>query len=275
MGGEEDEAGDPGPRGLGTIVAPDSVEPGGGYASVRRVFRIVDTVSRDGSTLTAKHLAHELGTSLSTCYQLINILREEGYIERVPHNGGYRLGPAIEVLHDRERLHGVPGLVAPAIRDLARRSGRQACLAVLSAGEVCVVQVENPSPSPPVGIAPGLRGAAHALAVGKVLIAFTGLKGISDYIASHRLDAFTVNTITEPVALEAHLKRIRATKVATSLEEFADNLFDVAVPLETDDGWVQGAIGVFTTARRSSSEAGPMIELARRAAERAAQLLAP
>jgi DNA-binding IclR family transcriptional regulator len=53
----------------------------GGYASTRRVFRIVDPASREGPTLTAKRLARELGTSLSTGYQLISILREEGYIQ--------------------------------------------------------------------------------------------------------------------------------------------------------------------------------------------------
>ena len=245
----------------------------GGYASTRRVFRIIDTISRDGELLTAKKLAHDLGTSLSTCYQLLNILLEEGYVEKIPHQRGYRLGPAISLLHKRERVSDVAATVEPVINELGRRSTRQACFAVLSEGEVTVAQVTAPVRRPPVGVAQGLRGAGHALAVGKVLIAGTGLDGISEYLDTHDLEPFTSRTITDATQLEAHLKRVRLTRLATDFEEFADNLFDVAVPVITQDGAVRGAIGLFTTARRANSEVGPLSRIAQEAAEQASALL--
>jgi IclR family transcriptional regulator, acetate operon repressor len=254
---------------------PGEESPGWGtaYASTRRVFRIIDTVSRSGARLTAKKLAHDLGTSLSTCYHLLGILLQEGYIEKIPHQGGYRLGPAISLLNERNSRSDVASVVEPVIRELSRQSARQACLAVLSDGEVELALVETPPESPPVGVARGLRGAGHALAVGKVLVASTGIQGISAYLQHHRLEAFTARTITDPAQLEAHLKRVRFLKLATDLEEFAENLFDVAVPLETQDGVVRGAIGVFTTARRSSSEVGRLVQLAQRAAQQGSDLL--
>src|SRR5919107_1489783 len=73
------------------------------FKSVRRVFKIMDLVSQRGEDLTAKQLAHEIGTSLSSCYYLLNILTNEGYIEKVPHHGGYRIGSTISLLSTSSR----------------------------------------------------------------------------------------------------------------------------------------------------------------------------
>lgn len=260
-------------------VARGSRNDGGGppagelhHASTRRALRILDEVGRAGERITAKRLARDVGTSLSTCYQLLNILLEEGYLEKGSRRGGYRLGPAVALLKEGES--GTAASIAePVIRELCRRAGRTACFAVISDGDVTVTHVENPVKRPPVGVARGLRGAGHALAVGKVLVAGTGIRGISDYLRTHELEAFTRQTITDAAHLHAHLKDVRRTKLATDLEEFAENLFDVAVPVEAPAGTVRGAIGLFTTARRSSSEVGMLVELARSAArEMAAQL---
>src|SRR4051795_7457349 len=92
-----------------TPAAPATVTPLPGrshYTSTRRIFRIIDLVGRAGDGLTVKRLAGELGVSVSTCYQLVAILVDEGYIERLSHRAGYRLGPTIGVLFDRSRESG-------------------------------------------------------------------------------------------------------------------------------------------------------------------------
>ena len=48
--------------------------------------------------MTVKPLARELGVSLSTCYRLVNILVEEGYLQKASTRGGYGLGPAVAAL---------------------------------------------------------------------------------------------------------------------------------------------------------------------------------
>jgi len=238
------------------------------YTSTRRVFRIIDRVSREGGRLTVKALARDLGISLSTCYHLIGILVDEGYVEKLPRSAGYRLGPTISVLFERARRVGTAAVVEPVLHDLAHLARRTAYHAVLSsADDVVVTHVHQPPDCPPVGVPQGFCGPSHALALGKVLVAAGGVAAINRYIEHYELQAFTRRTITDPAKLEAHLKEVRTRGYATDFEEFAKNLYCVAVPVADASGLVSGSVGLATTANSPADELKRLIRLARRAAE--------
>ena len=243
------------------------------FKSVRRIFRIMDLVSRRGEDLTAKQLAREIGTNLSSCYYLINILTDEGYIEKVPHRGGYRLGPTISLLGESSRSD-FDSKIEPLVEELAQRTQRRAYCAVFSGGEMEVIQAKAPPKSPPLGVAEGFRGASHALALGKVLLAGMGSSYVEGYIGEHGgLEAFTPRTIVQPSVLHDHLNRVRLVGLATDFEEFAHNLCCVAAPVEHRRGKVEGAIGLSTTARLIHDEGRHLIEVVQWAAGEASTLL--
>lgn len=245
---------------------------GAKFESARRAFRVIDLVSRrDG--LTAKVLARELGVSLSTCYYLINVLIEEGYLERVSPRRGYRLGPAVPALHERYSRNDLSSTIEPVLDELARRSKRHAYFGILSDGAVTVTQVKAPQGSPPVGIVRGFHGASHGLALGKVLLAGTGAEGVRSYVEDFGLEAFTPRTITQPALFEHHLERVRERGIATDVEEFSENLCCVAMPVVGRGGEVAGAVGVSTSTRRFEGEARSLVELVRWAAGEASALL--
>lgn len=245
---------------------------GAKFGSVRRAFRILELVSRQEG-LTAKLLASELGVSLSTCYYLINILIEEGYLERVSSREGYKLGPAISTLHERRSEKDLSSILEPVVEDLAQRAGRHAYLGVLSDGAVTVPLVKFPFKSPPDRIVEGFHGASHALALGKVLIAGAGTEGVEDYVENFGLDPFTSRTIVQPERFRGHLEKVRAQGVATDVEEFDENLCCVAAPILGKSGAVEGAIGVSTTGQRFGEEAEFLVGMVRRAAAEATALL--
>lgn len=253
-------------------LSTDDSQAGPKFKSVRRAFRIMDLIQQEGKKLTAKRIARELGTSLSSCYYLLNILADEGYIEKVPRCGGYRIGPTVSLLH-QSRPGNKLEKVGAVIQELADWAHRQAYLAVLLEGEVTVIQVRTPPDSPPAGVAEGFHGASHALALGKVLLAGMGSEYVQQHIDNRGLEAFTPRTIVHPTQLHAQLNKIRMVGIAMDFEEFAPNLCCVAAPVENREGKVEGAIGLSTTTRRIGKEGAHLVEMVQWASKEASELL--
>ncbi len=242
------------------------------FNTARRAFTILDLISRHEG-LTAKALARELGVSLSTCYCLINILVEEGFVEKIAHRKGYRLGPAVSLLYSRARRLDVDSRVEPAVEELAARSNRHAYFGLISDDNIAITQVKSPPRKPPVGLVKGSPGASHALALGKILIAHAGPEGVETYADAHGLAAFTPRTVTDPGQLEAHLVEVRLRGYATDLEEFSENLCCVAAPIVDGKGRIEGALGISTNTRHFYNEPETLIELVSKAAREASTLL--
>ena len=221
--------------------------------------------------VTAKVLSRELGVGLSTCYYLINILIEEGYLERVSSRRGYRLGPAVSVLHERASADVLGSAVEPVIDELSLRSQRHAYLGLFSDGAVAVSQVKSPPKGPPVGIVRGFHGASHALALGKILMAHAG--DVEEYVDNFGLEAFTPRTIVQPDLFRLHLERVRRQGFAVDVEEFAENLCCVAAPIVGQSGEAEGAVGVSTSFRRFADDVHPLVKMVRQAADEASTLL--
>ncbi|HEY2637359.1 MAG TPA: IclR family transcriptional regulator C-terminal domain-containing protein [Solirubrobacteraceae bacterium] len=241
-----------------------------GHGAAWRAFRIIDRVSRGGEGLAPKRLAETLGVSPSTCYQLLNVLLDEGYLDKLPDQAGYRLGPAIETLHRRARRQSADGAVGAIVQALAERAGAPAYLGRLTEDEdVLVAEAAAPSGGPAIGVPRGLCGPAHALALGKALIAAGGVTSIDSYLERQALDAVTPQTITDPVQLEAHFKEVLARGYATEFEEFAKGQYCVAVSLLSDSGTVHGAIGLAVAGDPAHRDVPRAAELARGAAQEA------
>ena len=241
------------------------------FKSVRRVFRIMDLVSQRGESLTAKELTRELGTNLSSCYYLLNILADEGYIRKIS-GGGYTIGPTIPLLNKGSRSD-FDRRIEPVVKELAQRAQTHAYAAVLSDGEAVVTQAKAPKKRSYVGVVEGFHGASHALALGKVLLASAGAEFVQEYIENHGLEAFTPRTIVRPTQLHAHLNKVLMVGMATDFEEFAQNLCCFAAPVRSRSGKVEGAIGLSTTTRRVHGEGQQLMELVQWAASEATALL--
>jgi acetyl-CoA synthetase len=242
------------------------------FNTVRRAFCILDLISRNEG-ITAKCLAKELGVSLSTCYCLINILLEEGFVEKIPQRGGYRLGSAISLLHARARNTDVDARLEPVVEELAERASRHAYLGLLSNKDMTVARVSHPRTKPPVEPVGAGPEASHALAVGKILIGVAEPDVLEGYVEGYGLSCFTPRTITDPKQLKAHLAETSRRGYATDLEEFSENMCCVAAPIFGGSDAVEGAIGISTTARHFYKESSALISLVQRYAQEASMLL--
>ncbi|GFM19521.1 MULTISPECIES: IclR family transcriptional regulator [Mycobacteriaceae] len=181
--------------------------------AVDRALRIL-AVLGGGRRMSLGEISAAIDLAPSTVHGLVRTLLAHGMVQQEADSGRYRLGPAtlrlgnvyLDTLELRSR-------VAIWAEGLARRTGCAVRTAVLLRDEVVVVAHE-PRPDgtrqmPEVGIVIP----AHASALGKALLAF------SPEALTGPLRSMTGDTITDPATLAEQLVEVRATGIASEVEE--------------------------------------------------------
>lgn len=211
------------------------------------------------------------GKSTWTARYLLNSLCQEGFAERIAGTGVYRptrspsaLGPPAPTVQGHERTgpirisaprHGVDldGL-RDAMRELALRTRERVYLAVVEDDRMSIAEVVGRQGLPLLrGVDPALRGQAHALAIGKAMLAYGEPALRSRYLDGRPLERFTTATITEEHALARELEMVRRSGVAFDREEFREGFCCLAVPI-LQEGELVGSMGVAVPAPRFERE---------------------
>jgi acetyl-CoA synthetase len=203
-----------------------------GLSTVQAALRILAYLAEHPEGVEVKEVAQILGKSLSTAYALLNSLVEEGFA--VKGEGRYTLA----------RTKPVPqaqGFLEEALEELYLRTRERCYLALLTPEGVRLKTRGRQGQPNPLGET--LPPEAHALALGKVLLAH-GVLPVPPLFPK------TPYTLTDPLALEAELARVRASGLAVEMEEYALGLSALAAPLFGPKGEALGALGVVVPARR-------------------------
>jgi DNA-binding IclR family transcriptional regulator len=216
--------------------------------SVDRAVRILLAL-QGARTMSLGEIATSLALPPSTVHGIVRTLVAHGMVAQESATGRYRLGPAtlrlgnvyLDTLELRTR-------VAPWAEDLARRTGCAVRTGVLLLADVVVVHHE-PRPDgsrqmPEVGI----EIPAHACALGKALLAFTPDAEDPAPAGAGTRRSMTGETVTDPAQLGSQLALVRATGIATEVEEAVLGECGVAAPLGAAGGEVTGAIGLVVPA---------------------------
>jgi len=227
--------------------------------TVRRSLEVLDLVVTHSGEFTAKGLARRLGTSLSTVYHVINTLEDVGFVQPSGHGGGLEPGPAMARLHRSMGESASPAeRMKPLLREISDRTDTWSYLAVWADGDLEIADVQGRAGlREPPPLRKGFRGAAHALALGKVLLAPLDRSQWPARAREPVLESFTDHTIREPAGLARELAAVRRLQLATDREEFATGVCGIAVPLYGDDRRVV-SVGISLGERRFLRE-GPAL----------------
>lgn len=186
-------------------------------------------------------LSEALQMGKSNVHRILATLTHTGYVHPV---GGGRYEATLKMWE-----HGVQVLVRKDIRAarphliaLVSATGETAHLSVLDGTEV--VYVDKLDGEHPVRASPriGARAPAHAVATGKVLLAFQPLEAIREYYSL--LKRFTPKTITTAAALDRALDEVRREGVGTNVEGWQKGVCGIAAPIRNSAGDVIAAIGI-------------------------------
>jgi acetyl-CoA synthetase len=245
-----------------------------GLSTARASVQVTWLLAARPEGIRADDVAEELGKSVSTAYNLLVSLCDEGIA--VHHSGGlYRLAPAFRemVAHGILKPHSGPQDLSAAVGDLLARSHRRSYLGVVRAGELHVV-LERGSQGMPKLPGLGTRTGAdcHALALGKVVLAMAPAEVVERYVGAG-LRRVSSHTITDPDALRHELREVRLRGFAVEREEFADDFCGIAAPVLDRRGRFLAVIGISMTRRAFDDEhetlAPAVVEVARTAGARA------
>jgi len=182
-------------------------------------------------------------------------LESEHLVLPMARNGGYRLGPGVLRLTTSTYAH-LAAAMRPALVGLASGIDDNVDLAVLSGGEVIVVDQISSSQRLQAVTEVGGIFPAHASCVGKVLLANLSDPEIGELLATP-LTRYTPNTLTEPDALLADIDRTRRNGISYDREEHDIGISAVATSVRSPMGIMQ-AVSIVAPTHRFETAATTM-----------------
>jgi DNA-binding IclR family transcriptional regulator len=218
-----------------------------GLSTAHSVLQVLSFLEQHPDGVRAEEVSEFVGKSGSTAYHLLASLVDEGF---AVHAGGlYRARGEIAApaRSDRHALED-------AVDDLFLRSHKRCYLGVVRGGaiEISVVRGRQGIARMP-GLGTQITDNAHALAMGKVVLARLRPEALARYVGSG-LTSYTPSTITSPAELAHELQRVRADGYAVEREEFDLDFCCIAAPALDDHGRLAGVLGLSASTRAFDSE---------------------
>lgn len=230
--------------------------------TARAVLRVLRFMASQPLGVRTEEVAQFLDKSAATASYLLNSLCQEGYALREP-DGRYRL-------IERDSRSGAPSGHAlreagprpgDAVDELYGRTAQRSYLATLGEHAMVVQEARGRQGLPKIpDLTPNISAEAHALALGKALLAFGPADALETYVDAFGLGRFTPFTSTDQEALAAELEHVRQVGYAVDREEFAPGFCCVAAPVLDGSGELLGALALSVTAGRFAVQAPALIE---------------
>ncbi len=244
--------------------------------SLRKGLEVIDCFARQESWSLAE-LVGVLQQSKPTIFRILHTLEGAGYVEKHDRTGRYTLGHRIRALGPAgsrdEQLRWQS--LAP-LQDLSAATGETAHVAVLYDGEAVCVQVAEGTRLVRMRAFVGKRTAAHASALGKVLLAALPDERVAAIMARRKLVRFTARTIGDLPSLQTALAAVRAHGFALDDQEMEDGLRCLGVPIADADGRIVAALAVSAPAARlEDARIAALLPVLRDTAGRIARIIAP
>ncbi|HZJ50109.1 MAG TPA: IclR family transcriptional regulator [Actinomycetota bacterium] len=213
----------------------------------------LEFVTESPRGVSVKGVARALNLSLSSAYSLVNSLRAEQFVVVSPSGPGlYVLGPRVlELYRSYVQSRMQPEHLGPFLEELRERASARAYAAMWKEGDLEVSEILGRRGARELqDISVGFRGAAHALALGKLYLAELPEDSWPRYLRTAHYKRFTRHTMTTATQLRHNLAAVRQRGLALDIEEYAENVCCISAPVRDERGRLIATIGASTPARR-------------------------
>lgn len=243
--------------------------------SLRRGLLILELLAGEPEGLLAKTVSFRTGLNLSTCYHLLNTLVAAGYVVKLPDTQRFALTGKVSFpsYAELEQARLVPQL-QPHLQALRDRTGETAYLSLRQRHEIVVgMIVDSPQALKVSLLHVGYNGAAHAMALGKAILAYQADADVDAYLARFGLPALTTNTILDSHNLSAELGSVRVRGYSLDLEEFAPGVCCIGAPIFGSAGRVVASLAISLPTSRFNAGSAALIAQVADAAQAATRTL--
>ncbi|SDS12123.1 transcriptional regulator, IclR family [Nocardioides scoriae] len=241
-------------------------EHGSRPGSVHRTLDILEVVAARGGA-SAKEIADATGLPLPTVYRLARELLDSDYLVHIREEKRFELGYKLHQLG--VSLHqqiGVPRQVRAEVSALHEQLDLAAYFAVHRGSQITVVFTADSPTCPrlrPIDF--GFHEAAHATALGKILLASMEPEQRALHLDPEPMPRFGPGTITRHEELSAQLAVVADRDLAWEHGEFQAGATCVAAAVRSGNGALLGSVAVSGTDARMA-QAPEQVETALRAA---------
>jgi DNA-binding IclR family transcriptional regulator len=223
-----------------TRAEPDAVK------SVTKVLDILEHLGQARRPVSVSDVARATGFNVSTAFRQLQTLVARGYVEQQEGHRGYVLGPRVYQLASAYlKGHDLATLARPHLEALRDVVGETVYLVILAQGEIVQLAKADGQQVVSASMRTAAREPAYCTATGKVLLSGLDEDALARYLASVKLQPYTAKTIVNRTKLEREIAAVRKQGYALDVEEFADNLCCVSVPVRhPGSGAIAAALSV-------------------------------
>ena len=223
-----------------TRTEPDAVK------SVGKVLDILEHLGQARGPVSVSDVARDTGLNVSTAFRQLQTLVSRGFVEQDAAHRGYEMGPRLyQIASAYLRGHDLAALARPHLDALRDEVGETAYLATLRRHEIVQLGKADGQQVVSAAIRTAQREPAYCTATGKVLLSGLAPEPLERYLASVRLQPYTAQTITSRAKLERELATVRKQGYAFDVEEYAEDLCCVSVPVrDPNSGSIVAAISI-------------------------------
>ena len=242
--------------------------------SVERAFAVLQCLA--GGAAGVSDIADHTDLPKSTVSRLLSTLTDIGAVEQSDALGVYSLGGLlIDLSAAASPGRNLTGIARPILVDLVNDIDEAAAIGVLDGRSIYYLDQVDSDHQVQVRDWTGESVDAHVVSAGLVLMAFAP-RDVRDEYLSQTLEAWTENTMTDPILLRQRFDDIQRSGFAWAYEEMSEGLNSVAAPVFNPAGSVIAAVSAhgpsyrFPAPGASAAVAACVIEAAGRVTDRLA-----
>jgi IclR family transcriptional regulator, KDG regulon repressor len=227
-----------------------------GYKTLRDLATILSLFnSYQIEDRSVSEISKALDMFPSKISRMLGTLEKEGFFEKNPENGKYRLGIRFfELGMIYTSNFPFRKVIRPHLEQMARELNLTSSWAILGKNKIIVVdRIQNLTIDLVTHIM-GVNSPVYCTSVGKILLAYLPKNEQEEILDSVDLNKFTKNTVVDRKLIMENLKLVRENGYATDQEEMFEDLNCIAAPIRNNTGRVIAAINLMDTKTRTNPE---------------------